>query len=76
MAECSPSPTPPKSNPMGESNWLTFHSSKRRGTSGSSGPQPSTKEIISSVPICHSVILSAMSRGIENNVMMGCGKEP
>lgn len=55
-----PSPTPPNSRPMGRSNWSAFHSSRRRGKGGSLRPQPSTKEMSSSVPICHSGIANDM----------------
>jgi len=56
--EFLPSPTPPKSKPMGWSNWVSFHSSRCKGTCGSSGPQPSTREMSSSVPICHFIIVN------------------
>ena len=68
-----PSPTPPRSKPSGWSNWLGFHSSRWRGTCGSSGPQPSTKEINSSVPICHSVIVSEIE-GTTIREKWGSGK--
>jgi len=58
VRENLPSPTPPKSKPIGWSNWPGFHSSRCKRTCGSAGPHPSTKEISSSVPICHFVTVN------------------